>query len=85
VLLASIVSCFAIAMACAARKRGVELPDLQVTAAATYGGLRFSKVAISLTSTVAQPTMEALIPDAQRVCYVTNTLREPPEITVSIT
>jgi hypothetical protein len=29
--------------------------------------------------------MEALIPDAQRVCYVTNTLREPPEITVSIT
>jgi putative redox protein len=85
VLLASIVSCFAIAMAYAARKRGIELPDLRVTAAATYDGPRFSKVAISLTSTLARPTLEALIPPAQRVCYVTNTLREPPEITVSVT
>ena len=84
VLLASIASCFAIAMAYAARKSGTVLSDLQVTATATYEGLRFSTVAIALASTVARETLEALIPQAKRVCYVTNTLREPPEITISV-
>jgi hypothetical protein len=28
--------------------------------------------------------MEELIPQAQRVCYVTNTLDRPPEITISV-
>jgi uncharacterized OsmC-like protein len=85
VLLASIASCFAIAMAHAARKGGIELPDLQVTTTASYDGLRFSTVVISLTSTVAHGTLEQLIPHAQRVCYVTNTLRQPPEIAITIT
>jgi putative redox protein len=85
VLLASIASCFAIAMAYAARKTGADLGDLQVTATATYDGPRFSTVAIALTSTVAQDTLEQLIPLAQRVCYVTNTLRQPPEMTISVT
>lgn len=85
VLLASISSCFAISMAHAARRSGIELPDLQVTATATYDGLRFSTVDISLTSTVAHGTLERLIPYAQRVCYVTNTLRQPPEITITVT
>lgn len=85
VLLASIASCFAIALAHVARKQGVVLADLEVTATATYDGLRFSTVAISLASTVARAALEQLIPQAQRVCYVTNTLRQPPDITVSIT
>jgi len=85
VLLASIASCFAIAMAYAARKSATVLSDLQVTATATYEGLRFSTVAIALTSTLARETLEALIPQAKRVCYVTNTLREPPEITINVT
>jgi putative redox protein len=84
VLLASIASCFAISMAHAARKGGVELSDLQVTATATYDGLRFSTVAIALTSTAPHETLERLIPLAERVCYVTNTLRQPPEITISV-
>jgi uncharacterized OsmC-like protein len=84
VLLASIASCFAIAMAYAARKTGADLADLQVTATATYDGPRFSTVAIALTSTVAHETLERLIPLAQRVCYVTNTLLQPPEITISV-
>ena len=85
VLLASVASCFAISMAHAARKGGIELPDLEVTATATYDGLRFSAVDISLTSTIAHAALEQLIPHAQRVCYVTNTLRQPPEITFTIT
>lgn len=85
VLLASIASCFAIAMAYAARKTGADLTDLHVTASATYDGPRFATVAIALTSTVAPDTLERLIPLAQRVCYVTNTLRQPPEMTISVT
>jgi putative redox protein len=84
VLLASIASCFAIAMAHVARKSGAELSDLQVTATATYDGLRFATVAIALTSTLAHETLEQLIPLAERVCYVTNTLRQPPEITINV-
>jgi putative redox protein len=84
VLLASIASCFAIAMAYAARKTGAALADLQVTATATYDGPRFATVTIALTSTVARDTLERLIPIAQRVCYVTNTLRQPPEMTIGV-
>ena len=83
-LLASVASCFALAMAHAARKSGTELPDLQVVATGTYDGPRFSAVAISLSSTAARPALEQLIPQAQRVCYVTNTLDQPPEITISV-
>jgi putative redox protein len=84
VLLASVASCFAIAMAYAARKSGFELADLLVTVTATYDGPRFSAVAIALSSTTARETLTGLIPEAERVCYVTNTLRRPPEITISL-
>ena len=84
ILLASVASCFALAMAHVARKSGIELPDLRVVATGTYDGPRFSAVAISLASTAARPAMEQLIPQAERVCYVTNTLDQPPEITISI-
>jgi putative redox protein len=84
VLLASVASCFAIAMAHAARKSGIELADLRVTATGTYDGPRFSAVAISLSSATARETLAGLIPAAERVCYVTNTLRRPPEITIGL-
>jgi putative redox protein len=83
-LLASVASCFALAMAHVARKSGTELADLQVVATGTYDGPRFSAVAVSLSSTAARPALEQLIPQAQRVCYVTNTLDQPPEITISV-
>jgi putative redox protein len=84
VLLASVASCFALAMAHVARKSGIELPDLRVVVTGTYDGPRFSAVAISLVSTADRPAVEQLIPEAQRVCYVTNTLDRPPEITISV-
>ncbi len=83
-LLASVVSCFAIAMAYVAEKFSTDLPDLQVTATGTYDGPRFSAIAISLASTAAREALEQLIPQAKRVCYVTNTLRQSPEITVGV-
>jgi putative redox protein len=83
-LLVSVSSCFALALAFAARKRGVELSDLEVTAAGTYDGLRFGRIALSISSTGPRAVLEELIPEAQRVCYVSNTLRRLPELTVEV-
>jgi len=84
VLLAALASCFAIAMAHVARKHNAVLPDLRVTTTATYDGPRFAAITMSLDSTASRAALEELIPDAERVCYVTNTLRQPPEITINI-
>ena len=71
-------------MAYVADKSSADLPDLQVTATGTYDGPRFAAIAISLVSTAERAMLEQLIPQAQRVCYVTNTLRQAPEITVRV-
>ena len=47
-LLASIASCFALAMAYSAGKRGVELTGLQVRATGDYDGPSFSAIRISV-------------------------------------
>jgi len=84
VLLAALASCFAIAMAHAARKRGTSLPDLRVTTTGTYDGPQFAAITMSLESTAPRAALEELIPEAERVCYVSNTLRRPLEITISV-
>lgn len=81
--LASIASCFALAVAWAADKRGVDLPRLQVRVTGTYDGPRFSSVDIEVRSSVPSPVLDELLPEAERVCYVTNTLRAPPLLRVS--
>jgi uncharacterized OsmC-like protein len=85
VLLASVASCFAIALAFVAAKRAVELPDLWVEVTGDYDGLRISQIMISASADVEPKLLERLIPPAERLCYVTNTLRRPPEITVRAT
>ena len=80
--LASIASCFALAMAWAAGKRGVELPSLQVRVTGTYDGPRFSRVDVEVLSSAPPPVLDELLPEAERVCYVTNTLREAPQLRV---
>lgn len=82
-LLASVASCFTIALAYSAGKRGVELAELRVDATGTYDGPRFS--AIRITVRAAQPLgaeLERLVRAAERVCYVTRTLTGSPEIEV---
>lgn len=83
-LLASVASCFTLAMAYAARKRELELPGLAVIAVGSYDGPRFTYISISVTADVAPDVLESLIASAERVCYVTNTMRHPPEISISI-
>lgn len=83
-LLASITSCFTLAMAYAANKRGVELAGLSVEAVGTYDGPKFIRIAVTVTSNSPREVLEQLMPYAERLCYVTNTLRHQPEITIAL-
>lgn len=83
-LLAAVASCFTLALAHVARKGGTELPGLRVDATGTYSGPRFSAVHIAVHTTHPPgPELDALIAAAERVCYVTRTLRTCPDITVT--
>ena len=83
-LLASVASCFTLAMAYVAAKRGLELPGLQVRTTGTYAGMKFAHLTVEVTSDVPADVMEELIPHAERVCYVTNTLRHSPKLDISV-
>ncbi|HVL85263.1 MAG TPA: OsmC family protein [Pseudonocardia sp.] len=85
-LLAAVASCFALALAHSAGKRGVELAeDLRVEATGTYDGPRFSAIAIDVrVSAPAGDELATLIAAAQRVCYVTRTLAGSPELSVLV-
>jgi putative redox protein len=82
--LASLVACFAMAVAYAARKGGVELPDLQVTVDGDYEGLRFSALRLGVISTLARSELEPLVETAKTYCYVSNTLLGNPRLDIVI-
>jgi putative redox protein len=84
-LLAAIASCFTLAIAYSARKHGTELADLDVDVTGTYDGPRFSAIRIGVRAAAPQgDDLMKLIKSAERVCYVTRTLRSSPEIEVVI-
>lgn len=83
-LLVSVSSCLALALAFVARKRGVELLGLDVTAVGRYAGLKFDQISVSISSASPRSVVEDLLPEAQRVCYVSNTLRHQPELAVEV-
>jgi putative redox protein len=83
-LLVSVSSCLALALAFVARKRGVDLLGLDVTAVGRYAGLRFDKISVTISSASPRSVVEDLLPEAQRVCYVSNTLRHQPELAVEV-
>lgn len=84
-LLASIASCFTLAVAHTARKRDVAVEGLGVEVTGTYDGPSFR--AFSIVVHADAPTgadLEQLVESARRVCYVTRTLDRRPEITYEI-
>lgn len=83
-LLASLSSCYALALAWAARKRGIELPDLVVAATGTYDGQRFGALELTVRTSLPPEEIEPLLEPAKRVCYVSNTLIDVPEIDVVV-
>jgi putative redox protein len=79
--LASVASCFTLALSYAARKRSIELEELSVQVTGTYDGLRFSAVHVRASVGVPEDELERLVQAAERVCYVTNTLRSGVRLT----
>jgi putative redox protein len=75
IFLASLASCFAMAVTYAARKRGVELADLAVRTRGHYLGLGFDQIRVEVISTHPREEMEELVNRAKPYCYVSNTLR----------
>lgn len=74
-LLASVASCFTLALSYAARKRSIELTELSVRATGTYDGLQFGAIRVEARVGAPEAELERLVEAAERVCYVTNTLR----------
>lgn len=83
-LLAAMASCYALALAWAAGKRGVTLPGLTVTATGTYDGPRFSRLQLSVASGAPPEVVGRLVEPALRVCYVSNTLAACPPVEVAV-
>jgi putative redox protein len=83
-LLASVSSCFALAMAYVANRGGTEMSGLRVSAVGSYEGARFARIAVTVTADIDASVLKQLVPEAERLCYVTNTLRTQPEVTIGL-
>lgn len=83
-LLASLSSCYALALAWAARKRGYELPDLTVETTGTYRGQTFAELVLIVSSSAPDERLRPLLEPARRVCYVSNTIAGSPPIRVEL-
>jgi putative redox protein len=79
-LLAAVSSCFTLALAHAARKRSIELDHLSVDATGYYDGPSFKAIKIAASLGCPADQIDGLMRSAERVCYVTNTLRGGPEL-----
>jgi len=75
-LCAGLASCFCLAMAFVAGKRGRELPGLRVVVRRVRAGreLRYERFEIETQAEVPEEELAALIEPARRVCWVSNTL-----------
>ena len=73
---AALASCFCLAVAHVARKRGLELPGLRVVVRAERPGteLRYERFEIEAQAEVPGEELARLIEPARRVCWVSNTL-----------
>ena len=83
-LLASLSSCYALALAWVARRRGCELPDLSVTATGSYAGQRFASLTLTVDTALPAEQVAPLLEPAKRVCYVSNTFAAVPDVVVRL-
>jgi len=86
-LAASIASCFCLALAFCAGKRGRELPGLQVVVRRQRAGreLRYERFDIDARAKVPEEELAALMEPARRVCWVSNTLAHGLELSYGYT
>jgi putative redox protein len=82
--LASIASCFTLALVYSARRLHLDIDGVEVDVVGDYDGPRFSGVEIlARVGGIDERQLVRLIAAAERVCYVTQTLRHQPAITVA--
>lgn len=82
--LASLASCFTMAVYHAARKRAIELPDLVVRTTGHYEGLRYDEIEVEVLSSHPREELEELVERAKSWCYVSNTLRNEVRLSYEI-
>jgi uncharacterized OsmC-like protein len=76
VFIASVASCFCLAVAHVAGKRGIETPALEVTVRAERAGteLRYGRMTVTAAAAMDGATLDLLVERARHVCWVSNTL-----------
>jgi putative redox protein len=83
-LLAAAASCFTLAVVHSAAKRAIVLQSLRVDVTGHYAGNRFDAMHLSVDAVgPSADELAKLLKAAQRVCYVTNTLRMAVRIDVA--
>lgn len=80
--LGSVASCYALALQWSAGKRGIDLPDLTVTAVGEYDGPRYREIRLEVKSSLPRDQLEPLLEPASRACYVSNTLATAPVVEI---
>ena len=83
-LLASLASCYTLALRWAAKHRNLPLGDIKVTANGSYDGLKFGRIRLEVRGDLPPGEEAALLRDATRVCYVSNTLTPATPIDVTL-
>lgn len=82
--LGSLASCYALALAWAARKRNVEITELSVRATGRYAQQRFDALTLHVGCNLSETELAPLLPMASRVCYVSKTLERPPDVEIRV-
>jgi len=83
-LLASVASCFTLALSFSANKRDIEPDHIEVEVTGFYDGPKFRGIDIVVDIGCDPVQVPTLIAAAERICYVTNTLKTDPEIDVRV-
>lgn len=86
VLAAALASCMCIAIAWAAGKRRVEIGEIavEVRMQRAPGEPRHGRYDLRVEGSVPREVLEPCVELGARYCWVTNTLKNPPEITYEI-
>jgi putative redox protein len=83
-LAAALASCFTLAVAHVAGKRGIVLDDLRVDVRAERDGraLRYGRFVVTASSSLPLEELQPIVERAERFCWVSNTLAAPPAVEV---
>ncbi len=85
-MVVALASCFCIAVAWAARKRRIDLADLEVDVQPhrQVGEPRHGRYTVRVRTSLDPEVVAPAVDLARRYCWVTNTLQNPPEITYEV-